>query len=197
MSIKDAIKIVLNVAAEQGCLHNLTNRKITDKVGLIRNIKYKHCLSGSLIKQEREKLFPSILMFVYGTLLKGFGNHRLMTKARGKFIEEDEISAEMFGSGSSFPHIKLVDNFQHTVKGEVYELSSMKLQIIDRLEGYNEWNDNSLFLRKTTTTKKGHKVFVYEGGKLLLRGGKKIESGSWNEHTKIRYKNQCYHFLLK
>jgi len=181
LTLRELITCALKTRAD------LTNREVTHVVGRIKGVRYRHPLNGTLIKQVREQLISEkCLMFVYGTLLSGCGNHYTMQRARGRLVAEDEIRAEMFSISvhGGFPFIKLTDNGS-TVKGEVYEVPVLHLSVLDSLEGYRPNSpDNSLFIRTTTTTKQGKKVFVYEGRRMDPTQHPKIESGDWREHTK-------------
>lgn len=71
------------------------------------------------------------LVFVYGSLKKGFGNHRLLEKAisHGK----GTISGRIYSLGS-YPGLKeAVDDKVH---GELYEVNDATLAALDRLEGH-------------------------------------------------------------
>lgn len=75
-------------------------------------------------------------IFVYGTLRKGFGNHRLLSSA--KFLGNARTNEKygMFGGGIPFvnkhtPHYPIV--------GEIYEVDEPTLKRLDGLEGHPDW----------------------------------------------------------
>jgi gamma-glutamylcyclotransferase (GGCT)/AIG2-like uncharacterized protein YtfP len=76
-------------------------------------------------------------LFVYGSLKKGFGNHRLLETS--EFLGEETLPKEqgfhMISLGS-FPAI-VPNSIQATpIYGEVYEINEPVFIRIDRLEGY-------------------------------------------------------------
>ena len=75
----------------------------------------------------------NIYMATYGTLRKGYGNHRLISKS--KFLGEGytKENYSMYTNGS-FPYVtKLETDTQIYV--EVYSLTPIELQMCDYLEG--------------------------------------------------------------
>lgn len=106
------------------------------------------------------------LIFVYGSLKKGYYNHRLMEGTR--FIGKGVLSgATLYDMNISFPCI-LLDGSHNKVIGEIYEVDEIQLKAIDRLEGYREGRgrDNLYNREEVTVTEYGsgerHKCFVYE-----------------------------------
>ena len=74
-------------------------------------------------------------VFVYGTLLAGEPNHRLLTGARLVAEARTKPAFELRDLGA-FPG--LVRGGQHAVAGEVYEVDVATLAALDRLEGRTE-----------------------------------------------------------
>lgn len=73
-------------------------------------------------------------VFVYGTLKKGFGNHRCLDGA--VFLGEAVTSENYLMHDSGFPALRPSDKGLG-VLGEVYEFEDMKiLERLDRLEGH-------------------------------------------------------------
>jgi len=75
-------------------------------------------------------------IFVYGTLMKGYGNNALLKDAKfvGKGISLNKYC--MLASGIPFVNPnEPVSN----IKGEVYELNDEQLERADRLEGHPNW----------------------------------------------------------
>lgn len=79
-------------------------------------------------------------VFVYGTLMKGHGNHRYYL-SHSEYVGTGEISGYALYAVSSFPGI--VPEGQERVKGEVYKVDQDTLKRLDRLEG-----EGSIYLRK-------------------------------------------------
>ena len=83
------------------------------------------------------------LLFVYGTLKRGFSNHRLLEEC--KFVEEGCMSGVMYSLGG-FPGMVVSDGLCDTVHGEVYEVTDFTR--LDQLEGYYAHApERSLYLR--------------------------------------------------
>lgn len=79
-------------------------------------------------------------VFVYGTLMKGHGNHRYYL-SESQFLGKGEITGYALYAVSSFPGI--IQEVEEKVKGEVYQVDQDTLKRLDCLEG-----EGSLYLRK-------------------------------------------------
>ena len=101
-------------------------------------------------ENERQKdLEKSNLVFVYGTLKKGFGNNGLLRDA--EFIGESLVdNMTLYDMG--FP--VAVDRDGEKIKGEVFRITD-ELQSLDYLEGYPDFYD-----RKLVDTKHGQ-AWIY------------------------------------
>ena len=88
------------------------------------------------------------LLFVYGTLMRGYGLHPLLARA-ATYVGEGRVRGRLLDLG---PYPGLVEG-RISVRGEVYRLRDPQLlPAIDREEGYN-------FERRRTT------VTLDEGGR--------------------------------
>ena len=108
-------------------------------------------------------------VFVYGTLLRGEVNHRLLSGARflGVFRTAPCFSLFLLGA---YPGA--VMGGRAAVSGEVYEVSRACLHRLDRLEEYP-----SLYDRRLIRTPHGPAwIYVYRG---CLDGRPLIRSGDW------------------
>ena len=76
-------------------------------------------------------------VFVYGTLMKGHGNNRLLARARflGKATTTEEYTMLYGGIPWVIPPVQGLQKGR--VAGEVYEVTSAELAALDRLEGYH------------------------------------------------------------
>ncbi len=89
---------------------------------------------------------------VYGSLKKGFGNHRLLERA--KMIGETFTKPEFhMGSFGAFPGIVKGDK---KVKVEVYEVDNNTFKNLDRLEGYPNF-----YNRKEPILENNDKAWIY------------------------------------
>jgi gamma-glutamylcyclotransferase (GGCT)/AIG2-like uncharacterized protein YtfP len=92
-------------------------------------------------------------VFVYGTLKRGYGNHRVMEAAEGEFLQKDTIKGyEIYNTGC-FP---AVVEGEGVVQGEVFEVPEEGMYFLDRLEGVPR-----LYDRHTTHTEGGLEVVTY------------------------------------
>lgn len=118
-------------------------------------------------------------VFVYGTLLSGEPNHRLLAGAElvGEACTEPEFDLVSLGA---FP--AMVPGGGTAVAGEVYEVNRATLDDLDRLEGHPR------FYRR-------HAVRLHDGGEVLAylltpdqaRGRPRITSGDWRRARKERW----------
>jgi len=113
------------------------------------------------------------MVFVYGTLMKGYGNHRNYL-SHSEFLGAGEITGYALYAVSSFPGI--VPQGGAKVKGEVYNVDQDTLKRLDCLEG-----EGSLYLRKQVE---------------ILMNGQRVQAWTyiWNHETrgtvKINYDTQ-------
>lgn len=96
-----------------------------------------------------------LLIFVYGTLKKGYHNHHLI--ARQKFVCEAKTKPvyRLYHNGG-FPCMVEADNNGVSVKGEIYEVDEICLKRLDKLEG-----TPYLYSRETLQIDYPEKVEVY------------------------------------
>ena len=110
-------------------------------------------------------------VFVYGTLKKGGGNHRLLNGCKfvGEHITENEHTMVDFG-----PFPAILEGGTTPITGEVYVINNSVAGDLDRLEG-----DPSMYQRKIIDTEYGKALVYYmkELGAHHKYGI--IESGVW------------------
>jgi gamma-glutamylcyclotransferase (GGCT)/AIG2-like uncharacterized protein YtfP len=106
---------------------------------------------------------------VYGTLKKGYSNHRLLENYT--FIGTELVKGFDLYDLGPFPGIKLGDN---QVFIEIYEVNDQEgLDRLDSLEGYPYLYD------KTTVTTKWGEVLLYVYNRELRDNDKLIKNGFW------------------
>lgn len=76
------------------------------------------------------------LVFVYGTLKKGYSNHRLLESSRFVNNATSIMRLAMTGEGKAFPYVHGYDPKGYQIKGEVYEVTPEVMKRLDTLEGY-------------------------------------------------------------
>lgn len=110
------------------------------------------------------------LAFVYGSLLRGFGNHRVIEGA--KFLGEHVTDGKFtMVSLSSFPGV--IENGDTAIIGEVYEVTDEIFSRLDMLEGYP-----TFYGRKQIKTAYGD-AWIYLLPNSYLTNHSKVASGNW------------------
>ncbi len=71
-------------------------------------------------------------VFVYGTLKRGYGNHRLLEGSL--FLGEALTKGEFTLYDGGFPYLK--ENGFSQIKGELYQVDDETFERLDHLEGY-------------------------------------------------------------
>ncbi len=112
-------------------------------------------------------------VFVYGTLKKGFSNHRLLTTG-ARFIGNDQIAGTMHDYGY-FPAVSLTDRGL-PVHGEVYEVTSSTLERLDRLEGIP-----TFYQRTRVRMSTGREAWVYSMEARALAARTVVATGRWEK----------------
>lgn len=93
------------------------------------DIKKNNQNEQSFVDMENDKY----LVFVYGTLRKGFWNHRLLSKS--KFIGKAKTKEKYKLTADDIPYLT-DDKRICNVIGEVYEVDEQTLESLDHLEGH-------------------------------------------------------------
>ena len=107
-----------------------------------------------------------MLVFVYGTLKKGFGNHTLL--ASSKFLGTDVVKDHTLIQSPGFPY--MVESKGSQARGEVYEVDERIVRYLDALEGYPVH-----YQKKEIQTEEGRKVFTYY-----------LDPKKWDEGVRIQ-----------
>ncbi len=112
-------------------------------------------------------------IFVYGTLLEGESNHKLLVDA--EFLGVDRLTnAQLFDLGN-YPMIVAGEGL---VLGEVYRISPAILQKLDILEEHPDYYQRSLVALQSSRI-----ALVYWGRTDLVIGCSVITSGSWRDQS--------------
>lgn len=119
-----------------------------------------------------------VRVFVYGSLLAGEPNHRVLTGAAlvGAAVTTPAFTMHDLGA---FPG--LVADGEQAVAGEVYEVDGAALARLDRLEGHP-----SFYRRTPITLADGAEVETYLLTRAQVAGRPVVETGSWRAHRKER-----------
>jgi len=110
-----------------------------------------------------------MLVFVYGTLKRGHGNHHWLLGA--PFQGAAMLAGVVLHDLGPFPMAVPGDGL---VRGEVYEVDGAGLARLDQLEGYPR-----LYERRQMTLADGRMVWVYLGRPHQVRNVPLIANGLW------------------
>ena len=114
-----------------------------------------------------------IRVFVYGTLLDGEPNHRLLVSAALVGEARTEPTFRLVSLGA-FP--AMVAGGRTAVAGEVYEVDAGTLAGLDRLEGHTNFYE-----RRRIRLEDGAEVLAYLLDEEQARGWPAITSGDWRQ----------------
>ncbi len=117
-------------------------------------------------------------VFVYGTLLAGEPNHRLLRTAafEGEFRTVEGFA--LFDLGA-FPGMVRAET--GVVHGEVYRVDDRTLAALDRLEGHPDF-----YVRTAIGLADGREVWAYLLDAERVRGRRLIETGNWLSVSRLR-----------
>jgi gamma-glutamylaminecyclotransferase len=113
------------------------------------------------------------IVFVYGTLKRGFGNHHLLNGS--KFIGQALTKEKYALYVSGIPFV-IESEPVSQISGEVYEVDQKTLARLDRLEGHPDWYCRKMVYVSGNTNESGEslKAWIYFFPK---RRGVIVESG--------------------
>lgn len=80
------------------------------------------------------------LVFVYGTLKRGFGNHRVMQEAGGRFVCEATTTEQFPLVEQGLPYLLLRPGQGRRVEGEIFRVGTPEgWRRLDHLEGHPQF----------------------------------------------------------
>jgi gamma-glutamylcyclotransferase (GGCT)/AIG2-like uncharacterized protein YtfP len=116
-------------------------------------------------------MIQEILVAVYGSLRKGFGNHRVLERNEAQILSTERIGGFKMFSMGAFPFIQPASE-EDMITIEVYAVPITGLPDLDRLEGYP-----SFYNRKLVQTSKGQAWIYFIENE---RGGyQQVHDGDW------------------
>lgn len=118
----------------------------------------------------------SMKLAVYGTLKRGMSNHRLLEGAR--YVGTDLLTSISLYDLGDYPAAQLESSQGICV--EVYEVSAMQIDELDRLEECDMRNPEAgLYRRCVCQTRHGESwIYIYNRS---VDGMPRLDSGSWIE----------------
>lgn len=169
------IRNIVKVALMQNSKY--TNRQLRDIVSHFLGRPITYNLSGTMVKQERQRL-NTIFLFVYGTLMQGYGNNQWCLKD-ASFMQKDTIKGLDMYTNGSFPMLVDSDDPEKIVHGELFLINTDTFRQCDGLEGYPRH-----YNRKQVQTASGKQawVYFYEKTSFQMRSGLfKIDDGDFRK----------------
>lgn len=112
------------------------------------------------------------LVFVYGTLKRGFGNHKFLEHSR--FIGDARTCPALFMVDGGVPFVMIEGGPLRQIAGEVYAVDKPTLRRLDRLEGHPH-----MYRRETVeVVVDGNRrnAFIYMMPRALLGDAAEIEN---------------------
>ncbi|MBS4025856.1 MAG: gamma-glutamylcyclotransferase [Clostridia bacterium] len=128
-----------------------------------------------------------IKVFVYGTLMKGFGNHRQIEEQLIG-LRPGKVKGELYHLSAGYPALRFGEG---TVIGELLTLSDPQqtLAKLDWLEGYSGNNGSNLYNRvevEVSTDTGTEKAYCYiwseENCSYLINSGTPVRNGDWRKY---------------
>jgi len=110
-------------------------------------------------------------VFVYGTLKRGHGNHRLLEGGGARYAGDAQVAGTMHDYGA-FPAVSL--SGRGTIHGEVYEVTNETLSRLDRLEG-----TPTFYQRTRVRMSTGMEAWIYVMNSDRLADTRRVPSGRW------------------
>jgi len=122
------------------------------------------------------------LYAVYGTLKKGFGNHRILNRNP---LKTETIKGFKMYSNGGFPMIVESENKNDEITIEIYQVSESETKYrLDRLEGYSPEQDQGMYLRRKVTTSLGE-AWIYIWNCSISQNLQHVENGNFTKS--LRY----------
>jgi gamma-glutamylaminecyclotransferase len=120
------------------------------------------------------------LVFVYGSLKQGFGNHHFLRTAT--LLEATRTGSRAFRMESMGGFPAVVKNGSYAIEGELYEVDDETLRNLDRLEGNGRFYNRELVFLSS-----GHTAWMY----LLMPSDNRF--GARQFASNVRVKNTRNH----
>ncbi|MFZ5626746.1 MAG: gamma-glutamylcyclotransferase family protein [Bacillota bacterium] len=120
-----------------------------------------------------------IKVFVYGTLLKGQSNHRLLHRALAGPVAAEVWGYALYQVTPAYPGA--VPDEAGKIKGEIYWVDEELLRELDELEDYDPDTHSGLYIRQKTRTVDQQEVYIY------------VWTGPVRQEWEVPYEQQPWH----
>ena len=129
-------------------------------------------------------------VFVYGTLMRNFSNHKRYLEGRINRITSGKTHGLLYHLPEGYPALLPGEG---TVEGEIIEPVDEKLlRSLDWLEDYDERRSSNLYIReiKDIFTEDGKElpcwVYIYADEKYAKENGFLVLDGNWKKFMEVR-----------
>ena len=129
-------------------------------------------------------------VFVYGTLMKGFWNYKWFLDDRISRIIQGKTYGLLYNLHEGYPALL---SGKEIIDEEVMEpVDEELLKSLDRLEGYDKWSNNNLYVRekKSIWTEDGEEmicwVYIYADESYAKKNGIQVPNGNWRKFMERR-----------
>jgi gamma-glutamylaminecyclotransferase len=127
-------------------------------------------------------------LFVYGTLMRGFGNNTILKSSQ--FIDSASTEEEYKLVADVIPF--LVDEPRGYVHGELYKVNEHVLEIIDQLENHPNWYERRVInvISEVGDKYSAWTYFIHE--RHIPKTHDTVESGIYRDYTTEYLKEKAY-----
>jgi gamma-glutamylcyclotransferase (GGCT)/AIG2-like uncharacterized protein YtfP len=129
-------------------------------------------------------------VFVYGTLLEGYANHRHFLKGKSSLLGCATMKGFLYHLPDGYPAMVEGEGW---VKGQVFELFNLRiLEEIDVLEGFGEGRDDNLYerVKRAVNVDNGAPlncwVYLYRDAETAGAKGTLVPGGDWDSFMRGR-----------
>ena len=127
-----------------------------------------------VLKGAADRVGKPDKVFVYGTLKKGYPNHRLLVDSKAKFLGQGTLEWAAMVAWDWYPAIFREHYKLATVQGEIYEVDEVGLERLDRLE-----NVPNLYERQDVWIDNYRHVWTYMQKRPTTETYRRVTDGIW------------------
>jgi gamma-glutamylcyclotransferase (GGCT)/AIG2-like uncharacterized protein YtfP len=138
---------------------------------------------GKAARVAKRRDMRTIRVFTYGSLLRGFGNHRLLETNGAEFVGVNATAEHAFRMydycNGGFPAVCRTDRDGESIVGECYRVNAATLARLDALEGHPDF-----YRREPVRMADGSIAWTYliDAERLEGRGLPRVLGGSWADY---------------